>query len=93
MPTRNFSIRIKPRQETGGQALPHQGIPARRPLTPSQRGVLAAYAAGKQAKEIAADRGVSPRTVQSQMLKARARLKARTISHAIYIAVKAGMIE
>lgn len=61
-------------------------------LTRREREVLSAVAQGKKAKEIAHESGRSIPTVHDLMKKARHRLGALTLPHAVAIATKEGLV-
>ena len=61
-------------------------------LTPRERSVLAATAAGKTSAAIAAESGVSVRTVEKVKQRVVERLGAQNAAHAVAIAVQAGII-
>jgi DNA-binding NarL/FixJ family response regulator len=61
-------------------------------LTPRERSVLTATAAGKTSATIAAESGVSVRTVEKVKQRVVERLGAQNGAHAVAIAVQAGII-
>ena len=62
-------------------------------LTPAQLEVLREAAAGRTMSEIAAAQGRSPSTVKDHLDRARVRLRARNVTHAVAIALRRGVIE
>jgi DNA-binding CsgD family transcriptional regulator len=69
------------------------GPPAETVLTPREREVLAALAAGETGKEIAGELFIAPETVRRHVANARAKLHATTRAHAVVEALRRGEIE
>lgn len=63
-----------------------------KPLSPRQREVLLSFAEGMRAKEIAKHLSISHRTVEVHAQVATAKLAAFSITHAVAIAVRRGII-
>jgi LuxR family transcriptional activator of conjugal transfer of Ti plasmids len=61
-------------------------------LTPRQRACLLAAAEGQSAKQAARSIDLTPRTVQHHHEEARRRLGARSLTHAVALALRDGMI-
>lgn len=58
------------------------------PLSPAQLDVLARVAKGATLKEIAFDTRRSVATIQQHVFAARRKIGARTMPHAVYLAMK-----
>src|SRR5262245_44046123 len=65
---------------------------AARRLTPRQRDVVRLLAVGRTMKEIAAELGMSPRTVETHKYQAQEALKLRTTADLVRYAVEHGLI-
>jgi len=76
------------RGETAAQA-PHQRLER---LTPREREVLALVAAGNTNKAIAAQLGISPRTVESHRESLMKKLSLRSVADLTRFAVQAGLV-
>src|SRR4029077_20556913 len=61
-------------------------------LTPREREVLEALAAGKLNKQIAADLGVVEQTVKFHRARIMERMEAKTIAELMHIAARAGVV-
>src|SRR4051794_4371076 len=61
-------------------------------LTPAERRCLSAAACGLRRMESATVLGLSPHTIDSELLKARRRLRAKTTTHAVAEALRQGLI-
>lgn len=72
-----------------GQARPDVGW---MPITKRQREVLGLIAQGKTLKEISMLMRISLLTVKNHSANLQQRLQARSISQAVYLAAKSGMI-
>lgn len=64
-----------------------------KPLTRAQRDVLADVAHGQLSKCVAAARGTSVRAIECHLAEVRRKLRCQTTIHAVYLALKAGIIE
>lgn len=62
-------------------------------LTPRQREVLAWTAQGDSQKQVARRLGLSEHTIKNHLTAIFARLGARTVAHAVYLAFGAGAEE
>lgn len=61
-------------------------------LTTAERRCLTAAAAGLRRRESATVFGLSPHTVDRELLTARRRLRAKTTTHAVAEAIRQGLI-
>jgi DNA-binding CsgD family transcriptional regulator len=61
-------------------------------LTDAEIGALKKAARGDSAKQIAYDEGVTERAIENRMVSVRAKLNARNTTHAVVLAIKAGLI-
>lgn len=73
-------------------SLQQQQEPLENPLTQQMMRVLQAAAAGMSVKETAAAMWVTRETVITHRAHVRARLGARTMAHAVFLALKRGLI-
>jgi DNA-binding CsgD family transcriptional regulator len=91
-PGQHLSILLTPvRKEAPADAEP--GTPRRNSvLTDREREVLSLLAHGKSAEDAAATLDIARNTVQNHLRSARAKLGARTRSHAIVLAIRHGEI-
>lgn len=60
-------------------------------LTTMERNILAQLAHGKKAKEIARERGMNPKTIESHTCHIREKLEVDSITKAILMAIRAGI--
>lgn len=61
-------------------------------LNPVELYLLEQVATGASAKQIAHDAGLSERAIENRMGSVRAKLGARNTTHAVVLAIKAGLI-
>lgn len=61
-------------------------------LTPEQRMLLTAVAHGVSHQQLARERGISRPAVSKALHRARLRLGAETVTHAVHLATRAGLI-
>lgn len=73
----------------GGAEVPRDPVAA---LTPRQREILQLHAEGRSAKEIAAELGISPRTVEFHKYQMMETLELRTSAELVHFAIKHGMV-
>lgn len=64
----------------------------KRKLTPRQQACLLAAAEGQSAKQAARSIDLTPRTVQHHHEEAKRRLGAQSLTHAVALALREGMI-
>jgi len=57
-----------------------------------EREVLELFAEGMTVEEVAKERGRSPETVKTQLFKARAKLGAKNVTHAVALAIRKGVL-
>jgi FixJ family two-component response regulator len=62
-------------------------------LTPREREVLAAVAAGKLNKQIAGDLGVVEQTVKFHRARIMERMQAKTVAELMHIAARLGIVD